>query len=51
MKYKRTLGTLAVLEDLEGSEGSTTSNELVADLALVGLLVRVGLVVGVVRFV
>jgi len=45
-----TLGALVVLKSLEGGERSTTGNQLMAEAALVGLLVGVDLVVSVVRF-
>lgn len=45
-----TLGTLVVLEGLEGSERGTAGEELVRDAALIGRAVGVSLVVGVVRF-
>lgn len=45
-----TLVALVVLKGLEGSEGGTASNELVAPAAVVRLLVAVDLVVGVAVF-
>lgn len=47
---KLTLLALSILEHLEGSKGSTSGDNLVGELGLVGLTIIVGLLVGIVGF-